>query len=144
MNCKGKTVWITGAASGIGEALANEYSRMEANLILSDRDEEKLKAVADNCEKLGRKVRFAPFDLEKSEEIIKVSSSVLKDFPKIDILISNGGICLHFSFIFWGTVVLICPFFVVSFVSFLTYRFYKFNVERIENFMPCPFPDIYK
>jgi dehydrogenase/reductase SDR family member 7B len=92
MNYTGKTVWITGAASGIGEALANRYSQLGANVILSDRDEENLKRVAANCEKSGGKVCFAPFDLEKSEEIIKASRFVLKDYPKIDILISNGGI----------------------------------------------------
>lgn len=85
-------MWITGAASGIGEALAYEYSRAEANVILSDRDKIKLKEVIATCDKLGGITRFAPFDLEKSEEIVKVTTEVLKDFPEIDILISNGGI----------------------------------------------------
>ncbi|GAG08792.1 unnamed protein product, partial [marine sediment metagenome] len=92
MNYFGKTVWITGAASGIGEALAYEYSKKEAHVILSDRDEKKLKEVVGNCGKLGGKAFFAPFDLESPEEIKKVTAEVLKEFPKIDILISNGGI----------------------------------------------------
>jgi len=92
MDYKGKTVWITGAASGIGEALAYEYSRMGANVILSDRDEKKLKEVQDHCEKQGVKTCFASFDLSNSEEIKEVTNKVLKDYPKIDILISNGGI----------------------------------------------------
>lgn len=92
MNYKGKTVWITGAASGIGEALATEYSGLGANVILSDRDEAKLKEVVTRCDKFEGKTCFAPFDLGNSDEIIKLTSRILKDFPKIDILISNGGI----------------------------------------------------
>jgi len=92
MNYLGKTVWITGAASGIGESLALEYSRRNANIILSDRDEDKLKEVVSRCEKLGGKAVFAPFDLEHTDEIIQTTSRLLKEFPKIDILISNGGI----------------------------------------------------
>jgi len=92
MDYQGKTVWITGAASGIGEALALEYSKKRANVILTDRDENKLKNVISACEKLGGKTVFAPFDLEKSNEIIKATKRVLKEYPKIDILINNGGI----------------------------------------------------
>jgi short-subunit dehydrogenase len=92
MDNKGKTVWITGAASGIGEALALEYANSVTKLILSDRDEEKLKSVADACEKSGAKVLLVPFDLEKADEIVNACKLVLKDSPKIDILISNGGI----------------------------------------------------
>jgi dehydrogenase/reductase SDR family protein 7B len=92
MDYKGKTVWITGAASGIGEALAKEYSRLNASVILSDRDEKKLKEVEEQCHALGGNPFFAPFDLENTNEIVEVTNKVLKNFPKIDILISNGGI----------------------------------------------------
>ncbi len=92
MNYKGKTVWITGAASGIGEALALEYSKKEATLILSDRDEIKLKEVGGRCEKNGVQVYLAPFDLEQADKIKETTVRVLKLYPKIDILISNGGI----------------------------------------------------
>ena len=92
MDYQGKTVWITGAASGIGKALAEEYSKKKANVILTDRDEEKLKQVVASCEKMGIKAIFAPFDLEKPNEIKQTVQRVLKDYPKIDILINNGGI----------------------------------------------------
>jgi short-subunit dehydrogenase len=92
MNYLDKTIWITGAASGIGEALAKEYSMKNATIILSDRDESKLKQVASECEKLGGKPVFAPFDLEHSDEIVRTTKQILEEYPKIDILISNGGI----------------------------------------------------
>lgn len=92
MNLKDKTVWITGAASGIGKALAIEYSKKSAIVILSDRDIENLQKVVDECEELGAKTVFAPFDLSKTDEIEAAVAKVLKVYPKINILISNGGI----------------------------------------------------
>jgi dehydrogenase/reductase SDR family protein 7B len=92
MKYKGKTVWITGAASGIGEALAYEYSKGGAIVILSDINKEKLKEVAAECERNGGKACLAPFNLENSEEIVSVSNDILKQYPKIDYLYNNGGI----------------------------------------------------
>jgi dehydrogenase/reductase SDR family member 7B len=92
MKYTGKTVWITGAASGIGEALAYEYSRNGATIILSDLNRDKLALVASKCDQLGGKAVTAPFNLEDSEEIVKVAQEVLKQFPKIDYLYNNGGI----------------------------------------------------
>lgn len=92
MKYTGKTVWITGAASGIGEALAYEYSRNGANVILSDLNKDKLATVAGKCNQLGGKALAAPFNLEDSEEIVKVAQQVLKEYPKIDYLYNNGGI----------------------------------------------------
>lgn len=45
----GKVVWITGASSGIGEAIAYQLAKVGAKLILSARSEEELKWVADKC-----------------------------------------------------------------------------------------------
>ena len=87
-----KTIWMTGAASGIGKALAIEYAKKKATVILSDRDKENLKKVVDQCESIGAKGIYAPFDLSKHEEIQKTVDGILKEYPKIDILISNGGI----------------------------------------------------
>jgi dehydrogenase/reductase SDR family member 7B len=92
MKYTGKTVWITGAASGIGEALAYEYSKGGAQIILSDINVERLNQVAAECEKKGGEAHIAPFNLENSLEIVKVAVEVLKQFPKIHYLYNNGGI----------------------------------------------------
>jgi dehydrogenase/reductase SDR family member 7B len=92
MDLTGKKVWITGAASGIGRALATDYAKRGAIPILSDRDEEGLRAAVSDCESEGVKAVFAPFDLGNPEQIKSMVSRVLKEHPKIDILISNGGI----------------------------------------------------
>jgi dehydrogenase/reductase SDR family member 7B len=92
MNYIGKNVWITGASSGIGEALTYEFAKLGANLIISARNEEKLKTVAFNCESMGVKTIISPLDLEDTVSIQKAVAKVLQIFPKIDILVNNGGI----------------------------------------------------
>ncbi|MBO6517213.1 MAG: SDR family oxidoreductase [Bacteroidia bacterium] len=87
-----KTVWITGASSGIGEALALEYAKENANLILSARNEEELNRVAKECTTGTNKVIVAPLDLAKSESFTSLVSSLRKQIDRIDILINNGGI----------------------------------------------------
>ena len=51
---RGKVVWVTGASSGIGEAIAYQLAKLGAILILSARGEEDLKRVADKCKGKGR------------------------------------------------------------------------------------------
>jgi dehydrogenase/reductase SDR family member 7B len=92
MNLKGKTIWITGASSGIGEALVREYAKLGTNLILSSRNRQKLEEIAADCQKLGVETLVAPIDLEDSSSIKNCASIVLRKFPKVDILINNGGI----------------------------------------------------
>ncbi len=87
-----KNIWITGASSGIGEALAIEFSKKNTNLILSARNKEKLEKVAKICENNGSKTFIAPIDLENFESIKITTAIVLKNFGKIDVLINNGGI----------------------------------------------------
>eukprot|EP01041_Mallomonas_annulata_P001583 gene1583-3059_t len=98
---KGKTVWITGASSGIGEALANALSSHGANVIISARNESKLEAVAINCRQYsttGSKVIILPLDLENyttfSDVCIKAEELLKKEGLEncIDILINNAGI----------------------------------------------------
>jgi NADPH:quinone reductase-like Zn-dependent oxidoreductase len=56
----GKTIWITGASSGIGEALAIRFSQLGANLVLSARNSDALAAVKRKC---NTRVDIVPFDL---------------------------------------------------------------------------------
>lgn len=92
MNLKGKIVWITGASSGIGEALAIEYAKLGADLILSSRNQQRLEEVATECQKSGIQTAIATIDLEDFNSIKNCAATVLQKFPKIDILVNNGGI----------------------------------------------------
>ncbi|MCB9261402.1 MAG: SDR family oxidoreductase [Flavobacteriales bacterium] len=86
-----KTVWITGASSGIGEALAHYYSKKGFNLILSARNESALEVVAKSCQTNGE-IYIIPLDLADSKTIENAVEMAKKNVSKIDILINNGGI----------------------------------------------------
>ena len=87
---KGKTVWITGASSGIGEALAIEISKYGANLVLSARREDVLNSVAENCGSANTLI--VPLDVTQEEQIADATKTVLDRFGKVDLLINNAGI----------------------------------------------------
>lgn len=91
-NFIGKTIWITGASSGIGEAIALEYAKERNTLVLSARREEALQEVKRKCEKLGSKAVVIPLDLASAESIEKAFAQAQSELPKIDVLINNGGI----------------------------------------------------
>ncbi len=89
---KGKTIWITGASSGIGKAMAIEISREKCRLILSGRDQEKLLETEDRCKKEGSQVQTIPFDLEDPISVQEAINSVISSNPMIDALFLIGGI----------------------------------------------------
>ena len=86
---KGKTVWITGASSGIGKALAIKLGSLGATLVLSSRKKNQLIEVAKLC---NTEVLVLPIDLEKSSNFSEKVSKVVSKFKSIDLLINNGGI----------------------------------------------------
>ncbi len=87
-----KTIWITGASSGIGEYCAYEFAKQNTNLILTARNEEKLNIVKSKCESLGSNCEIVPYDLSDISNIDKLVDKVLSFFGKVDILYNNAGI----------------------------------------------------
>ncbi len=92
MKFKEKVIWITGAASGIGEALAYQSVEYGASLVLSDIDEEGLQHVAGECKLRGAEVLVLPLDLSDRRSIEDAVPRALEKFNAIDVLINNGGI----------------------------------------------------
>lgn len=88
MNWKNKVVWITGASSGIGEALVREFDNLGAHVVLSARNTDKLEEIVD---KLKGEHMILQLDLESSSEFNEKVDSVIKKFGQIDVLINNGG-----------------------------------------------------
>lgn len=87
-----RNIWITGASSGIGEAMALHWASAGTTLILSGLTNEQLEPVAGKCEKKGAKVHIISFDLTREEEITEAANKVQTLIPKIDILANVGGI----------------------------------------------------
>lgn len=86
-----KWVWITGASSGLGKAMAMAFSEENANLILSARNETKLAEVLELCSGSGEK-HVLPLDLMTTESFPGKIKKALSFGDQIDILINNGGI----------------------------------------------------
>lgn len=92
---KDKLVWITGASSGIGEALALEFAAEGARLVLSSRREEALQAVKDQCVAAGLdadSILVLPMDVTDETSLPARVASAQAFAGRIDMLINNAGI----------------------------------------------------
>jgi dehydrogenase/reductase SDR family protein 7B len=86
-----KVVWITGASSGIGEALAYAFSYRGAKLILSSRRMDELDRVKHTC-RHPENVKILPLDLSDIPSLDEKTVEAISGFGHIDIMIHNGGI----------------------------------------------------
>src|ERR1700712_1406119 len=86
-----KAIWITGASSGIGEALAYAFSFRGAKLILSGRRTDELERVQMSC-KYPDEVKILHLDLSDSSSLENKTAEAIRCFGQIDILVHNGGI----------------------------------------------------
>ncbi|MEM6335539.1 MAG: SDR family oxidoreductase [Bacteroidota bacterium] len=91
MRLASRTVWITGASSGIGKALAGECARRGARLILSARRGDALESVRSS---LSRPEDHAcvPLDLADPASLEAAYGIVSRDVGAVDVLVNNGGI----------------------------------------------------
>ncbi len=88
---KDKVIWITGASSGIGEALALNLSQRGARLILSARRAEELERVGKATGLPPLDLMILPFDLEDTSNASGLAAQVINKFGRIDMLVNNGG-----------------------------------------------------
>ena len=88
----GKVAWITGASSGIGEALVHEFVRRGATVIASSNDLPGLERVKAECEDKSIMVHCIPFDLSDTSGIDKIVEQQVSAHGKIDFLLNIGGI----------------------------------------------------
>lgn len=89
---EGKKVWITGASSGIGEALVYEFVRRGAKVVISSNDSKGLEMVKAACLERSVNVNCAPFDLAETSDIETLAARKIKELGGIDFLINIGGI----------------------------------------------------
>lgn len=85
----GKNAVVTGASGGIGEAIATALYNAGANVVLTGRNEDKLKALAS---KLGDRAKIVVASLDSNEGIEKLLSESTEKLGSIDILINNAGL----------------------------------------------------
>jgi short-subunit dehydrogenase len=89
----GKVIWVTGASSGIGEALTYSLAKENTKLILSARRKEELERVKGNCPSpLQVNIRVLPLDLSQASTLALSTEAAIQIFGHVDIVIHNGGI----------------------------------------------------
>lgn len=86
-----KTIVITGASSGIGEAAAKALAREGAHICLVARREDELARVKAAIEEEGGKASIYVADLSNLQEIDACCTAILKDHERLDVLINNAG-----------------------------------------------------
>jgi len=88
---KDKKIWITGASSGIGEALALELARAGAHLVLMSRNRDRLEQVRKACLEYTSVCLVQPLDLSRPDTMDEMVTRAMKQMGGIDILINNAG-----------------------------------------------------
>jgi len=115
---KDKVVIITGASSGIGEAIAREFAVNGCKVVLAARSEGKLSAIVDELKALNYDAYYIKTDVSKEDDCKNLIEKTVEKFGSIDILVNNAGISMRASFLevdlnvlhrlmnvnFWGTV----------------------------------------
>ncbi|MEI9425853.1 SDR family NAD(P)-dependent oxidoreductase [Mesorhizobium sp. Cs1299R1N1] len=92
-----KVVIVTGATSGIGEAVVEAFAATEASLVLVGRDRERGRRASESAQKLNCQAELMLGDVADSAFADQVVSSTLKRFGKIDVLVNSAGIILRRS-----------------------------------------------
>src|SRR5712692_7863057 len=96
---RGAAAAVTGAASGIGRALALELAARGCDLALADRDEAGLQSVAAELGKAGgRKVSVHRVDVGEPAQIAEFAAAATAAHPKLNIVINNAGVALLGNF----------------------------------------------
>lgn len=91
MDLRDRVIWLTGASSGIGEALAHALHREGARLILSSRDVDRLRRVKGACV-LDAPVEVLPLDLSRSDTLPAAAGRAERLFGPVEVMIHNAGV----------------------------------------------------
>jgi short-subunit dehydrogenase len=86
-----RVVFITGASSGIGEALAREFARQGADVALAARRGERLERLARELQATGRRALALPCDVTRDGDLEGAVARVAAGLGPIDVLVANAG-----------------------------------------------------
>lgn len=91
-NLEGKTVLITGATGGIGQAIAQKLAELGCNLILTSSNEESLSRLSSSLSSYKANVDFYSADLRSIDDVYALIGYVKNKYKGIDILINSAGV----------------------------------------------------
>ncbi len=95
---KGKCVVVTGASSGIGEALARHYAQLGASVVLGARQETKLQQITNEIVDGGGSAAYCVVDVVDPEQCRAMIECAVENFGGVDILICNAGLSMRALF----------------------------------------------
>ncbi len=90
-----KVIIITGASSGIGEALARQMAALQAKVVVAARSTEKIESIA---KELGNNVLAITTDVSKESDCQRLIEETITHFGRIDILVNNAGLSMRAAF----------------------------------------------
>jgi NAD(P)-dependent dehydrogenase (short-subunit alcohol dehydrogenase family) len=99
MKLEGKTALVTGAGSGIGEAIALLFAREGAKIAVNDIDPSSADKTAEAVKKIGRKAIAVQADVADSDQVNLMVDRVISEFGGVHILVNNAGIPIHGPFL---------------------------------------------
>lgn len=91
----GKVAVITGAAAGLGRAMALEFSKAGASVAVCDLKEEQAQETVKLCQETGAKAKFYKLNITDAEMVAATKDAIVKDFGTVDILVNNAGVTVH-------------------------------------------------
>ena len=89
---KNRTAIITGAARGIGKAIAKRYAMEGCNIAITDINEDNIKATVAELSELGTMVKGYVSNAADFADVEKTVNQIVADFGRVDILVNNAGI----------------------------------------------------
>src|SRR5947207_3846932 len=92
IDLRGKVVLITGGSRGLGLALAEEFTRQGATLVLCARNESELERARRKIVAMGAEVLTIPCDITDREQVQRMVDQAVAHFGQIDVLVNNAGI----------------------------------------------------
>ena len=93
-----KVIIITGASEGIGRALALALAPQRPNLVLAARNEQRLKDIASECERVGATTCVVPTDVTEEQSCHQLIQQAVETFGRLDVLVNNAGMSM------WATL----------------------------------------
>jgi 3-hydroxybutyrate dehydrogenase len=112
MTIRQRTAFVTGAASGIGRAIARRYAREGARVVIADLAHEAAQAVADDIVRAGGEALAVAMDVTDEQAVEQGVGAMLARFGQVDVLVSNAGIQIvhpleDFTFAEWRRMIAI-------------------------------------
>jgi NADP-dependent 3-hydroxy acid dehydrogenase YdfG len=94
-NIAGKSVVITGASSGLGEATARLLSAQDASVVLAARRADRIRSLADELSGAGGKAPAVTTDVTHHAQVKTLVDAAVRAYGRIDVMINNAGLMPH-------------------------------------------------